>query len=179
MKSFVIPSIVVALITGSLSVFAFSAGALAVPRAVQQSETNLEKGIAVCRIGDPSKFKATLVIDESKVEFVQIGQPVRLMLESRPGWMIRSQVAGKANRPMSEIPAGLSTQYGGGVATTMDESGKAVPQAVSYQVSAPIPSGDTAVCFGMQGYAKVLVGRLSIGQRILRFAQRTFHFDLQ
>ena len=72
----------------------------------------------------------------------------------------------------------LTSQTGGRLNSTMDESGQLRPTSTSYQARVPIESSTVELRAGYRGQARVYVGWKSLGWRLYRFLSRTFHFDL-
>ena len=44
----------------------------------------LRESVPFCQIGDPAKMEASLVIDQSDIDFVEIGQKVEIKLDELP-----------------------------------------------------------------------------------------------
>ena len=55
--------------------------------------TYLESGTLLCLVGDPARFEAVLHVTNSDIELVQIGQPVRIMLDHLPSQMFAGTVS--------------------------------------------------------------------------------------
>jgi putative peptide zinc metalloprotease protein len=138
-------------------------------------------GTVVCMVGETEAFEAVIVVDQSEVEFVQIGQRVDLKISAFP-WHTFSGTVDEISE--SHIEAGserLSVKAGGGVPTQTDEAGREVPISTSYEVMMALPDGDeqmAAVTTGMRGTARIRVGSRTVGQWLLRLLWQTFNFRM-
>ena len=56
-----------------------------VPLEERNLNTTLEPGVQICSVGDPRKLEAIAVVDQSKINFVQPDQVVKIKLTERPG----------------------------------------------------------------------------------------------
>jgi putative peptide zinc metalloprotease protein len=131
-----------------------------------------------CRIGDPGKFDAVLVVDQSDIDQVFPGQHVKMMLAELPGVTFRSQITEISNDPLKVVPKALSNKSGGTVETKPDESGILRPANISYEARAPLDDLDDSLITNLKGQAKIDGPWHSLGWRVWRFLQRTFHFKL-
>jgi len=135
-------------------------------------------GTVLCMVGDRDRFEAVMVIDQTEVEFVRVGQPVDLKLDAFPSRTFSGTVEQLAE---SHIEAGserLSVKAGGGVPTKTDESGREMPISTSYEALTTLD--DTAGVFtpGMRGTARIKVGSRTVGQWLLRLLWQTFNFRM-
>src|SRR5262249_48522244 len=145
-------------------------------------EHNLGAGLApgrlFCRIGDPGKFEALLMVDQADVDQVHKGQTVKLMLDELPGTTLYTQITEKSDDPLKLLPKALSNKSGGSIETKADESGMSRPATTYYQARAPLDDADSLLITGLKGQAKIDAPWHSLGWRLWRFLQRTFHFKL-
>jgi putative peptide zinc metalloprotease protein len=138
-------------------------------------------GTVVCMVGELEAFEAVIVVDQTEVEFVQLGQQVDLKLNAFP-WQTFTGTVDEISE--SHIEAGserLSVKAGGGVPTETDEAGREVPISTSYEVMMALPDGDermAAVTTGMRGTARIQVGSRTVGQWLLRLLWQTFNFRM-
>jgi putative peptide zinc metalloprotease protein len=138
-------------------------------------------GTVVGMVGDLEAFEAVIVVDQTEVEFVQLGQRVDLKINAFP-WQTFTGTVDEISE--SHIEAGserLSVKAGGGVPTETDEAGREVPISTSYEVMMALPDGDermAAVTTGMRGTARIQVGSRTVGQWLLRLLWQTFNFRM-
>ena len=64
-----------------------------VPLEERNLNTTLEPGVQICSVGDPRKLEAIAVVDQSKINFVQPDQVVKIKLTERPGETYLARVA--------------------------------------------------------------------------------------
>ncbi len=138
----------------------------------------LTAGTLFCQVGDPTKMKATLVIDQADIEFVKPGQNVRIQLDELPGERLRGTIESMAFDPLKVSPKQLSNKAGGELATETDPSGVERPMSTSYPASVPLDDADGILRPGLRGRAKIDAGWMTIGQRAWRYLTQTFHFRL-
>ncbi|MDX1948068.1 MAG: HlyD family efflux transporter periplasmic adaptor subunit [Pirellulaceae bacterium] len=133
----------------------------------------------ICQIGDPSVLEAVLVIDQTYIDLVREGQPVRVLLESNTHRAFDTTIEKIAATDLEAISRGASTLAGGRLeAKTDPASGITKPLNTSYQASAPLPAETGRLQVGMQGQARIYTGWQPLGRRLFRFVAKTFHFDL-
>jgi putative peptide zinc metalloprotease protein len=138
----------------------------------------LTESTLFCQVGDPQKMKATLVIDQADIEFVQPGQRVRIQLDELPGERLRGTIKSMALDPLKVSPKQLSNKAGGELATETDPSGVERPMSTSYQADVPLEDVEGILRPGLRGRAKIDAGWLTIAQRSWRYLTQTFHFRL-
>ncbi len=137
----------------------------------------METGELICQIGDPRQVEAVLAIDQGEMEFVEVGQPVQLVLNALPG-RYDTELARLASLDMAISPAGLSSKTGGELATRTDRRGAERPLSTTYQGSSPLEAPDGRLLGGTTGRARIRVGRQTVAQRAWRFVCQTFSFDV-
>lgn len=138
----------------------------------------MERGAALCKVVSSDNYVAKLFVSEDEIEFLQVGQNVKLLLEAHPHHTIESTLSEVSARKVTDLPESVSVHFGGEIETKTGVDGEMIPHAVYYRASSPIPNGELELLLGMRGHAKVLVGRLALGQRILQYVRRTFHFEI-
>jgi putative peptide zinc metalloprotease protein len=138
----------------------------------------LEPGTLFCTIGDPKKLEAVLVVDQSKISFLQPEQKVEILLNEFPDRVIDARMGLYEDREMDSVPPQLSVQGGGDVPTTTEADGHERPSAASYRAMVPVDNDDETIRAGMTGLAKVHVAPQTLAARLWRYVQETFHFKL-
>ncbi|MFV2068520.1 MAG: hemolysin D [Pirellulales bacterium] len=131
-----------------------------------------------CKIGDPAKVEAMLVIDQADADMVAIGQQVAVKLDAFPNRTFHGHIVELAKTSMKVAPRSLSNQAGGDLATVTDASGQARPLNTSYGARVPLDDVDQPLPQGLRGRAKIYTGWQPLGSRIGRFLYHTFHFTL-
>jgi putative peptide zinc metalloprotease protein len=138
----------------------------------------LDKAQPICRIGDPHRVVAVLVVDEADVDFVEPGNKVDFVLDAYSGRRFRGVVVEVASRKMTQMPPALGAQQGGDVATRTDREGTLEPLNASYKTEVSFDDEDKLLLGGLRGTAKINVGYETLGRRAYRFFARTFRFTL-
>jgi len=147
----------------------------------------LEQGTLFCRIGDPEKMKAVLMVDQAEVPFVQRAltkktpPKVELKLDLLPHDVLVSHIKedGLSQVELEAAPKALAAKYGGDLPTVSDaETGAEVPQSTVYQAEAPLDNREGLLRVGMIGRGKINTEWLSLGARLWRFIQHTWSFKL-
>ncbi|NDC63864.1 MAG: biotin/lipoyl-binding protein [Planctomycetia bacterium] len=136
------------------------------------------EGTILCMVGEPQRFEAVMVVDQSEVEFVAKGQAVDLKLDAFPWQTFSGSVTELAE---SHIEAGserLSVKAGGQVPTRTDESGRELPISTSYEAMMPLEDAEGVLTPGMRGTARIKVGSRTVGQWLLRLLWQTFNFRM-
>ncbi|MDA9717913.1 biotin/lipoyl-binding protein [Planctomycetaceae bacterium] len=136
------------------------------------------EGTVLCMVGDPDHFEAVMIVDQSEVEFVQIGQRVDLKLDAFPFETFRGAVNEIAETHIEVGSERLSVKAGGSVPTTTDEMGREVPISTSYEVLMQVNDAENVFTPGMRGNARVEVGNRTVGQWLLRLFWQTFNFRM-
>ncbi len=136
----------------------------------------VESGTALCQIGDPNKLEATLVIDQSDIEFIRPGQAVEIQLDQHSGRVLSGTIREIAEidlkiTPVELLPAGM-------LPTRQDEAGVLRPAGTVYQGRVVLAPADSPLLIGQAGEAKVFAGSLSLGRRLSRYLSRTFRFEM-
>ncbi|MCA9268899.1 MAG: HlyD family efflux transporter periplasmic adaptor subunit, partial [Planctomycetales bacterium] len=138
----------------------------------------LDDSVQVCDIGDPNHVEALLVVDQGAVEFIQKGQKVRIKLDAYTGQTLRGELGTVAEIELDSIPASLSNQAGGTLATRTDAAGVQHPLSTSYLAEVALDDPNAQLLVGMRGRAKVTTRPQTLGQRLYRWGIKTFRFDL-
>jgi hypothetical protein len=126
----------------------------------------------LCQVGSPTPLDAFLVIDESNMSFVRKGQQVRLHLEETPGRVLAGAIVEIAKTDLKVAPRELAR--GTDLPTTLDEKGVPRPLATSYHARVALDGHEEGLLMDTRGRAKILADSQRLGQRLLRYLQRTF-----
>ena len=145
-------------------------------------ETNLgatyREGTVLCLVGEPEKFEAVMVVDQSEMEFVTRGQQVDLKLDSFPWQTFSGQVDEIAETHIEAGSERMSVKAGGQVPTETDESGREMPISTSYEVMMSLDDTEAVLTPGMRGTSRIKVGSRTVGQWLLRLLWQTFNFRM-
>jgi len=144
----------------------------------------LKPGKPLFEIGDPHKLEAHMILDQSDIDLVKASDErnkatawVKVYGTSETTW--KSYVSEVARRNREEIPAELSNNAGGEIATKQDEkTGQAKPLTAVYEVIIPIDNPDLLLQPGLRGFAKIDGGHSTLAWWVWRAITKTFHFTL-
>lgn len=142
----------------------------------------LEEGVPYCKVGDPDKLEAVLVIDQADIGLVDKGQRVEIKFDQLPHDILYGTIEEISHQNLKVSSPRLSSRAGGELATKTDPaSGAERPASTSYQARVPLDDPDGLLRLGLRGQAKVFMGFKgwqTIGGRIWRTITRTFNFHL-
>jgi putative peptide zinc metalloprotease protein len=139
----------------------------------------VKPGKPFCEIGDPHKLEAHLLLDQADVDLVVAGRRawVKIYGDSEVTW--RGRVSEIARRNREDVPAELSNNAGGEIATKQDpKTGQVTPISAVYEAVIPIDNPNFALAPGQRGFAKIDGGTAPLGWWLWRLAAQTFHFTL-
>ena len=132
-------------------------------------------GTSLCLVGNPDALEAILIVDQADIEFVQIGQRVRLQLEMFPGEVFGGTIVELAEINVASVPPILVAA--GDVASRIDDRGRQHLLNTSYQARVKLEHQSRTLMLRARGRAKIHVGAQPLGRRLYRFLRQTFHFD--
>ena len=136
----------------------------------------LQRGTVYCSIGDPEKLSATVVVEESDIELVEVGQSARVWLRENPGVVASGSVAEISRVEIEQAPNSLVNKED--VALINDPDGQQRMAAVSFNVRIPLAETDDAIPVRATGWAKIEVPSITLGQRIKRYLLSTFRLSM-
>ncbi len=152
------------------------------PLSPRNLNVTLEAGTHVCSVGDPAKLEAIVVVDQSKIDFVEPGRSVKIKLTERPGETLLCQVKkidDVERQKMESAPFQLSAKGGGPIATETVEGGEERPQSASFRVRVDLDSTDELeIKVGMTAKAKIKARPQTLLQRLIRLTREVFNFKL-
>jgi putative peptide zinc metalloprotease protein len=139
----------------------------------------LQRSELFCRVGDPKRMEANLVIDQADIDLVREHHEVRLLPKSYVQRAYSGTIKRIARIDVRQLPGNLASNTGGDVDAKVDPaSGTARPLSTSYHAMVPLENDDNALAVGTSGTARIYTGWQSIGERLYRYVVRTFHFHL-
>lgn len=145
----------------------------------QNIGAQMDGGVAVCQIvKNPERYRAVLLVSEKDLEEIRPDQKIEIVLDEIPYESFHTTIQDISNIELKSVPNSLSSQNGGSIVTVADADGNQVPQSSLFQVSAEFEDKQQRIVIGATGNAKIIANQQTIAQRLLRFAQQTFHFEL-
>ncbi|MFO0897154.1 MAG: HlyD family efflux transporter periplasmic adaptor subunit [Pirellulales bacterium] len=133
----------------------------------------LEAGAALCRLGDPQRLEAVLVVDQSQVEALRAGQAVQLHLDGQwtalPGRVMEIARADAELMPLDLMTAGR-------VPSRVGASGQLEPLETRYRVrvTLELSARQRPPALDSMGAATVRVTPRSLARRGRDWVRRTF-----
>lgn len=132
----------------------------------------------ICRVGDPKKVVAELIVDQSVIDRIRPGQSVRLKLYAFPHQTIRGRIDKVGVDKLATVPPALTRSGSGGVDTVTDESGRPRPLRPAYPARVVLDNAEEVLQIGLAGQARVSADWTPLATRWYRYLARTFHFEL-
>ncbi|MCE9603449.1 MAG: hemolysin D [Planctomycetia bacterium] len=140
--------------------------------------STLPAGTLFCRIGDPNRMEAMLLVDQGDIEFIHLEQPVDVRLNETPGRTWHAQVREISKTDAKIAPRQLSNKSGGEMATRTDDTGTERLRSAAYQVRVfPLDDPHGMLRIALAGEAKIYVGTQTPAQMLARGFRQTFHFE--
>jgi putative peptide zinc metalloprotease protein len=140
--------------------------------------SSLAEGTVFCHVGDPQAYDVVMIVDQSEVEFLEVGQQVDLKLDALPWETFRGTVAEIAETSLEAGAERLSVKAGGQVPTRTDDAGRESPISTSYEVSMSLDDQEGILTAGMRGTARIRVGQRTVGSWLARLLWQTFNFRM-
>jgi len=131
----------------------------------------LEVGETLCLVGDPERFQAILVIDDQQVADVRPGQNARLRIGHAPIRTIRGTIEKVAKAEPGDIPSELSLPL---LSRQQSPAGSVEDSRPLYLATIQVAGTDAGLLPLMSGRSRVGVDWQPLGQRLVRWMQRTF-----
>jgi putative peptide zinc metalloprotease protein len=136
------------------------------------------EGTVLCMVGEPERFEAVMVVDQTEVEFVADGQRVDLKLDAFPWQTFTGKIDQIAETHIEAGSERLSVKAGGQVPTETDASGREIPISTSYEALMTLDDAEAVFIPGMRGTARIQVGSRTVGRWLLRLLWQTFNFRM-
>ena len=141
--------------------------------------STLEPGTIVCSVGDPMYLEVIIIVAQSRMPFLEVGQRVELVLHEFP-WVRHEGVLKdiEEGQQVTSLPRQLTTNAGGEIPTQTTQDGE-VPTRTVYRIRMDISNQeDLSIKVGMTGIGKVHVPPMSLGYRLWLFVAETFNFRM-
>ena len=133
----------------------------------------LETGTYCGLIGDPDRLGAVMIVDQTDVSEIIVGTSVKLWVPQSDSTLLSGTVLDIAANDLKLVPREFSTNVD--IAAHTDAAGAVKPRNASYRVRVSL-SGPCQLPAGTQCRGKIKGAPMSLLQRTVRFAQRTFRF---
>jgi putative peptide zinc metalloprotease protein len=146
------------------------------PLEAKNSNCYLERGTLLCLVGDPTRQEAVLFIDETDVEFVRVGQRVRVQFPVARTAVLTGRVEEIAKRNILTVPNELAVEQT--LANRPDSSGSRRPLRTTYSVRVALDEHGADLLTGARGSAKISVDPQTLAQRALHILRRTLTVEL-
>ena len=99
------------------------------------------------------------------------------MFDEHAGQRIYGVIESVSREPLQYVPRELDLQNGGTIATQPAAGGQSVPMITSYEATVQFDDqSQYELLTGFRGQAKVRVGNLPLGQRMIRFLKSIINF---
>jgi len=136
----------------------------------------LQRGTPVCLVGNAGQLQAMAMIDQSDVERIRLGQPVRLQLDQSPGRVLHGTVQEVAQLDLEIAPRELAATRQ--VPVEADSQQQPRLSSTTYQARIVLDDAPAYLLNGSVGRAKIEVTRLTLGEQLARYLAQTFRFRL-
>lgn len=147
------------------------------PFSPQNTDAYYAENDLLCYVADPTKMEAVMIVDQTDVELLKLGDDVEMMLDSARLNSIHGTIERISKTQIKEAPQSLASQAGGGLDTIADPTGKLRPVSTSYQARVPIENPHVPLRVGYRGRAKIYLEWKSLGWRLARYLNKTFKFE--
>ncbi|MEK6259084.1 MAG: biotin/lipoyl-binding protein [Planctomycetota bacterium] len=133
----------------------------------------LPRRACLCEIAPGHLWQAALWVDQRSRQFLSVGQPVDVCLDAFSGTVVTGKVValGAANEP--EIPAVLSTKYGGPFVTQSGTGGEEPLEPV-YHATVILDEPRLPVQTGMRGTGRFTRSAMTVGSWLTDEFHRLF-----
>lgn len=133
-------------------------------------------GTTVCELHTNTQHRAMLIVDQTNLDFLAVGQTCNIQLDALPTITLSGQVIDVARREATETPQQLGRDGGGSLVSVRDASGTDRPLTSYYQVYVQLQNGDAArfgdprnmLIPGFRGRAVIHTGSWTCWQQMLR-----------
>ncbi len=132
----------------------------------------------LCQIGEAGKFDAILNVDQTDINYVEIGDEVEMVLDAVTFRSFKGAIKEIAPEEMQYVPSSLGNQGGGSLATRMDAEGNERPASATYNAIVQLDEESLAFKNGFRGSARIKAGTQTLFARLKTYLMRTFHFEM-
>ena len=122
-------------------------------------EATFRRGQAFCRIGDPKEAEAQILIDQSYIDYIKVGQAVALKLDSTSTGVLESSIETISESDSEIVRPNVATNFGGDIETERTDStfgaknsiADTKPTHATFQAVATLPISETSLADGLKG----------------------------
>ncbi|MDR2642718.1 MAG: biotin/lipoyl-binding protein [Planctomycetaceae bacterium] len=137
-----------------------------------------ESGTVFCAVGDTCYLEVVIVVDQSKMGFLRIGNRVEVMLHELSDRIFVGEINEFEEQAVASVEIQLSTTAGGEVPTMRQKDGSEKPTSASYRVKMLLDNPNNIIKPGMTGIAKIHVAPQTLSMRAWRLFNEIFNFNL-
>jgi len=131
----------------------------------------LQRGTFLCLVGNPRDHEAVVFVDESDIEWVRVGQQVRMQFDVAPGIVLHGTIHEIAEKDTQVVPRELAA--GREIANQLDATGVRRPLQTSYQAHVRLDASHRSLLIGARGQARIVVDPQPLSRRLYRLIRRT------
>jgi multidrug efflux pump subunit AcrA (membrane-fusion protein) len=139
----------------------------------------LERGVELCRVGDPTALRAVLVVEPADHQRIHPGATARVRVHGGADHLWPGVVSEIAQVDASSIPPQLSSQAGGEIATKQDpDSRQEKPRDQQYLVAVRLAQVGPMLVPGSMGRARIQAESRTLWWQVRRHLALTFNWGL-
>ena len=132
----------------------------------------LQRGDLLCLVGDPTRQRATLYVDEADIELLRESQRVRMSIDQVAGHIVTGTIYDIADQPIGTVPAQLAATNE--IPHEVDSDGQLRPLRSFYQLRVRLDPSEQSLLAGARGLRKVRIDPAPLSRRLHRLIRRTF-----
>ena len=129
----------------------------------------LSKGEWLCLVGQPDKLRLVMPVDQSQIEFVQIGDKVRIRLDQVSDRIFTGNVESISREHLE--------QDGNEYSDLQSNAKRENDEKRSFRVVVSFNPGKKRITPGSTGIGKVVSDERTVGQFVTRWIQQTLRFE--
>ena len=129
-----------------------ASGTVAIPDLIAQPGEYVNEGVHVLRIVDRSNMRARILVRDSEVQEIQVGQPVKIQVLARPYTSYEGHI--EKILPAAALDQPVAQPF------KLERQGQAIANYFAVEVLIPNPDG--SLIEGMTGTAKISGERSSL-----------------
>ncbi len=132
-----------------------------------------------CEIGDPHKLEAHMILEQSDINLLTLGNKAWLKIDGKAETTYRATVGVIAPRASDQVPPELTNLAEGQIPAKPDpKTGAVRPLNPVYEVIIPIDNETLELEPGLRGFAKIDGGTYTLAWWLLRWWNKVFNFQL-
>lgn len=135
-------------------------------------------GTPLLSIAPNNSMQAVMYVDQDDRNDLKEGQSVLLRCYHLPERIYKGTIASLSHRQVDVVPKALSNKAGGELPTVTDSQGREMLTSAAYQATVILQEETELMKTGMQGRARFIIDRRSIGGWAWRYIWQTFNFRI-